>query len=253
MLFFDDDSFPKIRRSLLIVCALITFVAHYEIGINLDNAILDTGIDGLKMSPTNALYVLGAVFLYLQFRFWSNLASTYILHRAGLTTASDVTAAADHYRQEMAAQSAQLEKIKGQMREHEARIAGAVEQYISAKDKVDELVTTIQKMEDFPRSETAAVSEFEHSDFYRNYISTSTEASAALSTASHDIGRLMKGTERLPEIMALPEVQSFELKKTGERRADQISAFDQFGLSVGFVLLASTFAVWFVCSYFSTH
>lgn len=63
----------------------------------------------------------------------------------------------------------------------------------------------------------------------------------------------MKGTERLPEIMALPEVQSFELKKTGERRADQISAFDQFGLSVGFVLLASTFAVWFVCSYFSTH
>ena len=94
--FFQDDSYPKIRRSAIVVAGIISFVAHYEVGIKLPTAIFDTA-DQAIIDPGTSLIFLWTLLAYLMLRFSVNYSATQIRFRADLGKQSDVRKAAQNF------------------------------------------------------------------------------------------------------------------------------------------------------------
>lgn len=258
LLFFDDDSLPKIRRSIFAVCATITFIAHFSVGLRLPTVIFDLPNETIVIEPETSIMILGVIWIYLFVRYATNYWALLIRFRSGLDRESDVAETANHYKGE-------LEKIRSDIATKLDATGSIFSRYEALRDDLNQK-NSIHKS--LLKQQSDLLDTFD--ELTRNdpdpdisFIRFSPEL---MGTYQSDLSMYLNiydeqngvfrnidwSKSEVDVLLNRPEISNFDSMLSAEARSDRMLGRDQFGLSVIAVILASAIAGYSLLQFFVT-
>ena len=249
---FDDDTFPKIRRSLIVVCVLIVFVAKYEIALKLPPVIFEVGVEDKKISAAVALWGLWIMCVYLTIRFGVNCTASYLQYKSGLTKMTDVAAQAQAHLAAMKQVHNDISEQRIWLQDRQEDLVRACEEFKQYEHSVPHVVAQasglIEKWISAEPEKNEKVPMVPFSD-YIPLLDQIVERLGELHKRNSDLHTALKkrmgGDKREADIMSSPDLQALIKVRTAEGKSADLLSFDQLVLAVLLTVLSLVAAVYF--------
>lgn len=248
LIFFDDDSFPKMRRSLLITCGAIIFICHVNVGLKLPTALFDIPADTVVIEPRTAVLVLWVICAYLFLRFLSNWYALHARYRAGIDRETDVKKEAEHYLGQFYQHSVEVTGKLNQINEVHAKLENMKEgldlltqRLAHISKEIDYFISEAKKFPGPPGLEKKNTPENEQLNYQQAAERIRKEAERGISDLRQQLSQLGSvdlGFKNLDELKSRKEITHYTQKRSVEASSETILGADQYYFSLVSVIAA---------------
>ena len=264
---FNDDNYPKQRRSVVLVSFVIIFVVYNCANLKLPTSILDLPEGRETISAGTSLKYLWAINLYLIVRVILNGGANLLRSRAGITRETDIPAQTEHWRK-------QLQALEQDISSKSSAINRSLAKFNKLKDEFDRIITSLQSLEPDLLSnldryeqliEDAKAIEQRTRNGDPNYAARERtkllhqieycheQASEVAKDFPNQIERLASvhiGEEERQFLVKKFDIQHYENKESAQAKAANYEATDQFWLAPAALLLVVVLAIYQTLEYF---
>jgi len=241
----NDDTYPKIRKSLMICLVLVCVVAHYELGIKFPQVFFD--LPDRVIEPRTTLLALWSLCIYLGLRYLSHYRAHRIRYQARLDYNAEFAAKANHYKGEIESLRDQtrgmLKSLEGHLQRYEhfeESSKGADVGYAAALEALERVAQSAKLDEVVAFSEDIKGGLGDLIKDARNQRQGFELQIGFLKTALREV---KTGRPLLEELMAEPSIKHFDQQADAETVSGEILGRDQFLTSlagVGLLLALAT-------------
>lgn len=269
MLAFNDDSFPKIRRSIVTTSGLIVFVATYRVGIKLPTKLFSFCPKGdcdpvilPFVPPVASLTVLWCLLAYLFVRYIVNVRAMVLDYKADKGKPTKVLEEAKLYHENAKA-------LAETNRSNQEKISEFIREFRDLERKTDTIVQGLSNSEEHTNLQVQRASKTlkEYKDCgldlgksgvpmweYQHNAKVLIESAQSAIDSHADLVRTYEDLLAIgacsPASLAPPITSSIDGFSNFETASDTTRAVDQFGVASLLVVLSMGAAVWTTLHYF---